>query len=207
MSPQGDTGAGPGSARLFLALTPPAEARAHLAEATVPLRDQALRWVPAERFHVTVVFYGDVPVRRVDELVVRAGRAVARAGLTAPLRLRLAGAGRFGRHVLHVGLTGDVDGLPRLASLAAAAGRHLGVPVDDRAFTGHLTVARAKGRVDLRPYVEALSSYEGPWWEADEVTLLRSRGGPAPSYEPVASWPLGTDAAGPEPGDGASLPG
>jgi 2'-5' RNA ligase len=192
------------AARLFLAITPPEPARAHLGAATALLHGPELRWIPTERLHVTVVFYGDVPLAHLDELEDRIGRAVARARLPAPPRVRLAGAGRFGRRVLHVGLAGDVAGLPRLASLAAAAGRRVGVPVDDRSFTGHVTVARARGtRADLRPYVEALASYEGPWWQAREVTLLRSWTGPAPSYEPLAHWSLGAAAAGPDAvGDG-----
>jgi 2'-5' RNA ligase len=192
--------------RLFVALVPPAAARAHLAEALAALAGPglstpapegstsgppALRWVPADRLHVTVAFYGDVPVARLDELTVRLRRAVSRARLPGPPRLRLAGAGRFGHRVLHIGLHGEVDALPRLASLAAAAGRRVGAGVDSRGFTAHVTVARARGQVDLRSYVAALASYEGPWWQAQELTLLRSRTGPDPSYHPLASWQLG----------------
>lgn len=179
--------------RLFVAVTPSAEARAHLVEALTTLRSTELRWVPAERLHVTVAFYGEVPAGRVGALTTRLGRAVGRSRLPRPPRLRLAGAGRFGGRVLHVGLAGDVGVLPRLATSAMAAGRHTGVAVEDRQFEGHVTVARSRGHVDLRRYVEALSSYEGPWWDADEVTLLRSHPGPAPRYEPLASWPLGAD--------------
>jgi len=38
--------------------------------------------------------------------------------------------------------------------------------------------------------VAALSGYAGPAWTAGAVHLVRSRLGPAPAYDDVATWPL-----------------
>lgn len=92
--------------------------------------------------------------------------------------------GRFGRHVLHV----PVDGLAPLAEAVVAATAGFGKPPEDRAFAGHLTLARAKGRVNLRR-LEG-SPLAGPWL-VDELTLVESRLSSAGArYEVVARRPL-----------------
>jgi 2'-5' RNA ligase len=36
--------------------------------------------------------------------------------------------------------------------------------------------------------MDRLAGYRGPEWPARQVELLRSHLGPAPRYEPVATW-------------------
>ncbi len=175
--------------RLFAAVYPSPEALAHL-RAALPAPDPALRWTTEEQWHLTVAFYGSVDDAVVPELTERLGRA---AGRTPPLSLRIAGAGRFGRTVLWLGLDGDLDPLHRLAERAVAAGRRSGLAMEDRRFRAHLTLARARDRAgaDLRPYVDALRAYAGPAWIADELVLVRSTlGRPRAHHEPYATWPL-----------------
>ena len=177
--------------RLFLALDPPAEVVADLDRALGPLRKAhpELRWATADRWHLTLAFYGEVPDEDVERLQWRIAGKVA--GCPA-LDLRFAGAGRFGGHVLWVGVQGDRRPLGELAKRVA---------VDERPFRPHLTVARARegrtpegrrirGEADLRPLVAELEGYAGPGWRADAVRLIRSRLGPNPTYEDVAVWPL-----------------
>ena len=92
--------------------------------------------------------------------------------------------GRFGQHVLHL----PVDGLAPLAGAVVAATAAFGQPPDDRSFAGHLTLARAKGRVNLRRLEgERLA---GDWLVA-ELTLVESRLSRAGArYEVVARYPL-----------------
>ncbi|MGH8971301.1 MAG: RNA 2',3'-cyclic phosphodiesterase [Actinomycetes bacterium] len=167
--------------RLFLALDPPREAVDHVVAALGPLREAhpSLRWVDADRWHLTLAFYGEVPDDRVDRLRRRIGRQV---GAQPALDLSFAGAGRFGHRVLWVGVGGPgVDALRRL-------GRR--VSVEDKPYRPHLTVARVRERADLAPVVEGLRGYEGPPWRAGAVHLVRSFLGPRPRYEDVGSWPL-----------------
>ncbi len=75
--------------RLFVAVRPPAEALAHAASAVAAVRaaHEGPRWIPAERWHLTLAFYGELPdaevgkvVDRLDRRLPRHCRPVARAG-------------------------------------------------------------------------------------------------------------------------------
>lgn len=173
-------------------MVPPPEALAALvrdvetARAALGPDERALRWGAPERWHLTLAFYGDVADP--DPLAVRLARAAAR---TRPLSLSLVGAGRFGRAVLWAGVTGDVADLVRLASRCAAAGRREGLDVEDRPYRPHLTVARSRRPVDLRPAVELLHHHGGPGWTADRLHLVVSELGSEPHHRDVVSWPLG----------------
>ena len=166
--------------RLFAAVRLPQVAQADAAAAVEQVRAGCAgpRWIPPERWHLTLAFYGEVPDREVDRLVSRVQRKVR--GVHA-MSLALAGAGAFSRRALWLGVTGDVVPLRGMAEDLATERRH---------YRPHLTVARLRGDVDAGPAVEALSSYAGPVWQADAVHLVRSHLGPAPTYEDIATWPL-----------------
>ncbi|MGH3854372.1 MAG: RNA 2',3'-cyclic phosphodiesterase [Pseudonocardiaceae bacterium] len=179
--------------RLFVALAPPGEVVRELLGATAGLREVApeLRWTRPEQWHLTLAFLGEVGDDVVDELTRRLGRAAARH---PPLSLSLGGGGRFGHQVLWTGVRGDRDGLSRLAeSVAAAAGRSC-VPVEQRSYRPHLTLARAEMETDLCPLVEWLAPWAGSPWRATRLHLVCSRVGAAPGgftlHEPIAGWSL-----------------
>lgn len=186
--------------RLFAALYPPPEAVTHLAAAVAeaertlladPVSGGVVRLVPAERWHLTVAFYGeDDPDRRAEKLTRRAGKLLVHAP-----SLRCAGAGTFGG-VLWVGVrVADGRHGAALRALARAAG------VDPRQFRPHITVARwSKGRPDRRALTAPFADYLGPWWRPAELLLMRSElGAGAPRYTvlhrvtlpPVADDPPG----------------
>ncbi len=204
--------------KLFAAVVPPPEVLAVLAEAVGRLRGlpdaERLRWVRPEGWHVTVAFYGEVPAGSVAELGERLARAARRRG---PVRLGLAGGGRFSDTALWTGTAGDVGELGRLGAGAAAAGRRTrGVPGapgrgrgagrggragrgPERRYRPHLTLARQRhgGGTDLTPFTYALRDFATPQRDITTLTLLRSHSPPPnhpgaqPHYEPVAAWPLG----------------
>jgi 2'-5' RNA ligase len=170
---------------------------ADLDRALQPLRDApgAPRWTPPSRWHLTLLFLGDVPAHLLAPLTTAVAPAVAG---TPPLTLRLAGAGRFGSArrpvVCWAGLAGDVAGLTALAGRLSAAARALGLPVEDRPFRAHLTLGRWRpGRPADAALPDRLAGYAGPVWPVPEVVLWRSHLGPEPSYERVAAWPLTWD--------------
>jgi 2'-5' RNA ligase len=180
--------------RLFVAVDPPAEARAHLDRALGLLRGAAgePRWITPERWHVTLLFLGAVPEEGVAGLRAAVGEAVARA---APLTLRIAGAGRFGSRrrpqVFWAGLEGDVGGLTELADRLREAALGLGFAVEDRPFRSHLTVGRWRpGRPADAALPDRLAGYRGPVWPVTEVALLASHLGPNPRYDVLATWPV-----------------
>ena len=180
--------------RLFVALALPPDVLAALDAALTPVRraHPEPRWVPAQRWHLTLAFLGEVDEHRVPELSERLGRAATR---TPPLQLALAGGGRFGSGVLWAGFRGDLEELSRLAARVGAAARRTGVPVEDRPYKAHLTVARGRTRdcrpADLRPAAAALAAYTVEPFEATRVALVRSVLGPEPTYTELSGWALG----------------
>ena len=78
-------------------------------------------------------------------------------------------------------MTGDVAALRSLAGALDPGGRR---------YRPHLTVARVRDDTGTAAVVSALSGYAGPAWTAGAVHLVRSRLGPAPAYDDMATWPL-----------------
>jgi RNA 2',3'-cyclic 3'-phosphodiesterase len=179
--------------RLFVALAPSPEARSHLAEAVAPLREQidGLRWTDPDAWHLTLAFLGSVDESRLSALNQRLARAALRHSV---LHLAFRGAGAFGgrrrARVLWVGLTGDREPLRRLAGSVGAAARRAGIPIEDRAYRPHLTLARARTPTDVTSAVDTLAAYHGPAWTASEVVLMRSHLGRQTRYEPLRRWAL-----------------
>jgi 2'-5' RNA ligase len=158
---------------------PPADLVARLAALARP-DVPGLRWTSAAQWHITLRFLGAVDdVDTVDQALSvvarRAAPVMARAGPAT---------GQFGHRVLHL----PVDGLAALAEGVVAATAGLGEPPGDRAFTGHLTLARVNGRVNIRPFGGRPLSAE---WLVDELTLVESRLSSAEArYEVVGRYPL-----------------
>ncbi|AKL66660.1 RNA 2',3'-cyclic phosphodiesterase [Streptomyces goshikiensis] len=185
--------------RLFAAVLPPARAVDELREAVRALpADGRLRWTGEAGWHFTLAFMGEVDDRVLPDLRERLRRAAAH---TDPFGLRLHGCGHFGDRALWAGAAGELDSLRMLAERADAAARRAGVPMEQhRRYTPHLTLARCREAVDLRPYLEALGPFEGTRWQVGELSLVRSNlpvsgvPGERPRYEVVAAWPLGGGA-------------
>jgi 2'-5' RNA ligase len=141
---------------------------------------EGLRWTTREQWHVTLRFLGAV-----DEV-----DAVVSALSSLPMPRREVHLGpevaRFGQRVLQI----PVAGLDDVVAAVVDATSALGVPSDDRAFTGHLTLARvrAKRGVDLRPLAGAAVSAS---WPVDDVVLFESQLHPKGArYEVVDRFPL-----------------
>jgi 2'-5' RNA ligase len=151
------------------------------------------RWTRPDRWHLTLLFLGAVPDARVPQLVEAAGPAVAAA---PAMRLRLAGGGRFGTRrrpqVAWAGLDGDIGPLIDLAGRLARAARSLRLEVEDRPFRPHLTLGRWRpGQPADGELPERLAGYRGPEWPVAEVRLYESHLGPKPTYDVLATWPVG----------------
>ncbi|MDO0927184.1 RNA 2',3'-cyclic phosphodiesterase [Streptomyces sp. TG1A-8] len=186
--------------RLFAAVLPPEDVADELAAEVARLRGlpgaDGLRWTGRPGWHFTLAFYGEVADDLVPGLSDRLARAAHR---TAPFPLALSGGGRFGGgRALWAGASGDVAALRLLAGRAEAAARRAGVPMGEpRHYKAHLTLARGRGPVDVRPHVDALDGFTGRTWTVADLALVRSHlprsGAPGeqPHYETVARWALG----------------
>jgi RNA 2',3'-cyclic 3'-phosphodiesterase len=181
--------------RLFVAVAVPDRVTSELEATVAPLRSAwpSLRWTGRDAWHLTLAFLGEVNEAVTAKLMPRMEHAASRH---SRLALSLAGSGAFpgaGRaHVLWTGVRGERLGLTALArSVAAGAGR-AGVPPADgrRGFQPHLTLARSRAAVDVRPLVVELSDFAGEAWTAEEIYLIRSRPDSRPRYETLGAWPL-----------------
>ncbi|MFI9806505.1 RNA 2',3'-cyclic phosphodiesterase [Streptomyces sp. NPDC052301] len=186
--------------RLFAAVLPPEQVVHELAAEVAKLQTlpgaERLRWTNRPGWHFTLAFYGEVADDLVPDLSDRLARAAHR---TAPFPLALSGGGQFGRgKALWTGASGDVEALGLLADRAESAARKAGVPMGEhRRYKAHLTVARSRDSVDVRPYVELLHEFTGRTWTVGELALVRSNlprsgvPGEQPRYEAVGRWQFG----------------
>lgn len=178
--------------RLFVAVVPPEDALEHLEALVAPMRDTRpdLHWVAQRRMHITVAFMPHVPLDvagNVADAVVGAARDLP------PVRLTLAGSGRFDEHVLWCGVGGEVDALSDVSARVVSAVAAVGASPERRPFRPHLSLARGAGRLDanLGGLAAQVDAYEGPLWQANELVLVHSHLGRAPHHEVVAVAPLG----------------
>ena len=194
--------------RLFAALLPPERVLGELGSVVDELRRlpgaEALRWTGRPGWHFTLAFYGEVDDDVVPELSARLER-VARG--SEPFGLAVRGGGQFGEgRALWAGVEGDLAAMGLLAERCEGAAREAGARMrEHRRYRAHLTVARSREAVDVRPYLERLDEFAGRVWTVGEVVLVRSNlpmsgvPGPAgvsgeePRYEAVARWALGAD--------------
>jgi 2'-5' RNA ligase len=180
----------PESARLFVALEPPEEARAALLEwQGQALAGRAdLRAVAPEALHVTLAFLGHRPVAEVEPIAATVGRAV---GGLASARLEpraVLGVPRRRPRLFAVDLS-DPDG--SAAALHAAISEALSeggfYQPERRRFWPHVTVARV-GRGE-RPAAPITIPPRADEFSAREVVLYRSHLGRGPArYESLARF-------------------
>lgn len=125
------------TARLFLALWPPAPALAALREHQASWHWPAsARLTPAERMHVTLHFIGAVALDRVDEL------CAAFTGTARPFALSLDDHALWRGGIAVVSPSKIPQPLAGLHMSLAARLEALGLPVEQRPFRPHVTLAR-----------------------------------------------------------------
>ena len=182
--------------RLFVAVDPTAEVRESLGAALARVRSCArfASWVDAASFHVTLSFLGGTDPARVPELTAALSAVASRH---APLELRFTGAGAFGGRrprVLWAGIQGEVAALAALQRDVAAALAPLGFPPEERPFSAHITLARARehrGEPGFDDCARALASEDFGTSRVETVVLYRSDPGQRGAvYTPVATFPL-----------------
>lgn len=159
----------------------------------------SVRWTTPDQWHVTLRFLGEVADDRITVVIEaltgvagilssKAKSAYQRPGEelgstpTARLGPRV---GQLGRHTIVV----PVAGLQALATAVRDATADIGDPVDSRPFTGHITLARLKGR-GWSPATEDTVPSIAAEFSVSEILLVRSRlHHPGARYEIVATVP------------------
>jgi RNA 2',3'-cyclic 3'-phosphodiesterase len=169
----------PRGVRSFVAVLLPEAVRARVDAMAAPLRalGAPVSWVRAENLHVTLRFLGAL-----DEAMLASVReALAEAAAaTAPFTLTLGGFGGFptprAPRVVWVGLLAGADALGALHARVEQALARRGLPPEERAFHGHVTLGRAREPRGAAGLVEALAVAPEPLGEVavDAVHLMRS---------------------------------
>jgi 2'-5' RNA ligase len=188
--------------RLFVAIELPFEVRRSVVHTMESLKaitgEKSLRWVRPEAIHLTLAFLGDTLESRVPEI----SRAlIAAVRHVEPFPLAPLGVGSFGGRgrlrVVWIGVGGDGGALVDLAEHVAASLVPLGYPRDERAFNGHLTLARARDGAApeaLAHVHDMLMGFDppaAPSFNVDQISLMQSILGPNGSaYRQLATAPL-----------------
>tara|TARA_R100001129_G_C5269709_1_gene233720 strand:- start:269 stop:802 length:534 start_codon:yes stop_codon:yes gene_type:complete len=164
--------------RLFAAIAVPDQLHPGLMETQTGLSGAS--WRPEENFHITLRFFGDVShtdARDLDELLA--------AISCSPFELSLEGMGWFGRREPSAvwARVRESDPLRALSAKCDQAARRLGLPLDRRPFTPHVTLAYLHGTPldETRVWVERHHAYRsGSFW-VEGFHLYSSHMGNGPS--------------------------
>jgi 2'-5' RNA ligase len=188
--------------RLFIAVDIPDAAREALGKLQSQLngRDhsRAVRWSSISGMHLTLKFLGDTPPARLPD--IEAAMAQAVQGV-APFDLNVEGVGCFPDmrkpRVVWAGCSGDVASLHKLRDAVERTVSPLGFPTEDRPFSPHLTIARARQEAsrdalsELGRGVAALDVGILASWPVHEIALFRTEFTPSGAvYTALSSAPL-----------------
>lgn len=187
--------------RLFVAINLSSAIRGAIDEQVSVLRTAApaLRWIPPEKWHLTVRFIGEEPIERVAQIRDAIDAAAARH---EDVPLAVGGIGAFPNfrraRIVWIGVAPD----PRLEMLhhdIESACVALGMEPEGRPFRPHITLARVPHGIE-EPMLRALSRaargvrYSGVA-EVATVDLMASELAPdGPRYRLLHSSPLGAAA-------------
>jgi RNA 2',3'-cyclic 3'-phosphodiesterase len=179
--------------RLFVAVDVDDPARASIGAEQSRLRSNAsggsaLRWVRPEQLHMTLVFLGNVDDARAEAVACAYAEPFARP----PFDLLFRGLGVFppggAPRALWVGVAEGEAELRDLQRELAARAHRLQIPLEERPFSPHLTLARWKtSRASDRRILDHASTSALARVRVDCATLYRSQlSSSGPAYTALA---------------------
>lgn len=161
-----------------------------------PEADQLkIRWVRPENIHLTLKFFGDIIIEDIE----RIDRAIADAASRyAPISVFAKGIGVFPDmrrpRVVWTGIGGETDQVINFQKAIDKNLRQIGFPEEKRRFSGHLTLGRVKGKIDLQALSDILNrfkQFETNPFILDRIILFQSELKPSgPEYIRLASAEL-----------------
>ena len=172
--------------RAFFGLPVPEEQRSTLGRylAECAARAPQFRWALDTNLHLTIRFLGHVEAAVAEQIAARLGDADP-SGFE--LKLGEVGAFKRGRlaRVVWLGLTQGVAESQKVAAVVESECVRAGLDAETRAFSPHLTLARARARDGAQlPELPPAPSIDA--WRASELILYQSRLGRAGAvYEPL----------------------
>ncbi len=150
------------------------------------------RWVPAENYHLTLRFVGEVAAHLAEEI----DHALSGVG-AGSFPLSFTGVGTFAKGGREVALWVGVErsaALDHLQSKVETALQRAGMEPERRRFTPHVTLARLGDAVPehkLAAFVQAHNLFRAGPFEIEHFTLFSSRlGKEASAYAAEVEYPL-----------------
>jgi len=179
--------------RLFTAIDIPTDLTEALRSFVERLRLTAkISWSPVENLHVTTKFIGEWPEARLEEMK----GALTSVRAVGSIEIAVKGLGWFPNQRRPRVFWAGVDGgevLRTLARVTEDAVAELGVPVETRDYSPHLTLARIRETVALERLHQTLESFPLGYgfdfgsFRATQFFLYLSAGG---RYTQLAGFPL-----------------
>ena len=169
------------SIRCFIAIEIPEPIQNQLARIQGTLQNQIQKasWVKPGNIHLTLKFLGDVDPDDLESIREAIGEATNRH---RSFSLRIGGVGAFPNlarpRVMWVGVKTGGERVSALAQDINVALSHCGFSFETKKFNPHLTIARLKERIDLRPYTNQYHQYDridGAEMTVDTVALVQSQ--------------------------------
>lgn len=185
--------------RLFVAIEAPedwVDAAREVQRSLPDLVRRRARLTDPANLHITLKFIGEVEETELPIIC----HTLAEALPPVNVDLSLGGLGTFGTpartSVVWLAVAGNLEALTALARRAdAAAAEALGLPLDDRPYHPHLTIARVRQSVppaERRQIADAVRAMQPPpptSFTAHEAVLIHSTLGPdGARYECLGRW-------------------
>ena len=167
--------------RCFVAIEIPRSIQERFAQIQDTLKEQISRvsWVKPDNIHLTLKFIGEVhpnDVRTIEPAIKQVSQR------HHPFALKIGGIGAFPNlkrpRVIWVGVKVGATEVSVLARAINLELNRCGYPLDEAAFHPHLTLARIKDRIDLRPFVDMFRQYDeidNASMTVNEIALIRSQ--------------------------------
>ena len=158
--------------KVFVGVDLPLESRLGLTSSLSDV-DVPGKTSPPQNWHITLRYVGAMDDVSLDRLLA----GLDEADLGEPFTLRVSGLGAFPKParatVLYVGLHAGSDRLDELAEAVQEVVERIGHGREDRPFVGHITLARIRPPVDVRPLIAGVDLPSVPI-PVDEVTVFES---------------------------------
>ena len=183
--------------RCFIAIEIPETIQNRLARIQGTLRKQIQKasWVKPSNIHLTLKFLGDVDPQHLESI----GETIQGVAIRhRSFSLGIGGLGAFPNfarpRVMWIGVKAGGERVSALTRDINTALSDDGFSLDTKRFNPHLTIARLKERIDLRPYANQYRQYDridGAEMSVDTISLIQSQLHPAGAiYSTLQSYSL-----------------
>ena len=167
--------------RCFVAIEIPEAIQTLLTSAQEELRKKirGASWVKHGNIHLTLKFLGDVgpnQIRIIRNVIEQA------VDTRSPFSMEIGGIGAFPNltrpRVIWTGVKAGADEIVSIAkSINAGLGQH-GYERDEKQFRPHLTLARLRHRINLKPFVDVFEQYDtikGATTVVNQIRVVQSQ--------------------------------